>query len=210
MSPTGESQDEFRAIVGAYAGAGDESERARLESRLWARFGCEGTVLVTDMCGFSAATRQRGICHFLGLIERARAIVDGHVRRAGGRLVKFEVDNGFALFDEPDAAFDACRGIDAGWRHASPVTDGDIVLSLGLDHGRLLLVGGGEFFGDPVNTASKLAEDLAGRGEVLASRAVIERLRRQDDLVLDPRVARLSGIEIEYSRVEFLHQGTRR
>ena len=43
----------------------------------------------------------------------------------------------------------------------------DIRVAIGIDHGDVLLIGGPDYFGDTVNTASKLGEDQARPGEIL-------------------------------------------
>ena len=71
-------------------------------------------------------------------------------------------------------------------------------LSVGIDYGRLLLVGTEDYYGDPVNTASKLGEDLAGKSETL----VTERALAETDHIphenSERMVARISDIEINY------------
>ena len=76
-----------------------------------------------------------------------------------------------------------------------------IFLSVGIDYGRMLLVGSGDYYGDPVNTASKLGEDLAGKSETL----VTDRALEQTSFVLNESaermIARISDIEISYVRL---------
>jgi class 3 adenylate cyclase len=74
-------------------------------------------------------------------------------------------------------------------------------LSVGIDYGRVLLVGDVEFFGDPVNTASKLGEDLAVREEVLVTHRAIEHSRFVIPELAERMVARISEIKIEYVRL---------
>ena len=76
-----------------------------------------------------------------------------------------------------------------------------ISLSVGIDFGRVLLIDEVEFFGDPVNTASKLGEDLAIKAEIL----ITERALRTADLAVpdhaERMIARISDIEIRYVRL---------
>ena len=76
-----------------------------------------------------------------------------------------------------------------------------IYLSVGIDYGRVLLVGDVDFFGDPVNTASKLGEDLAIRQEVLVTRRAIEHSNFEIPEIAERMVARISEIEIQYVRL---------
>jgi len=64
-----------------------------------------------------------------------------------------------------------------------------------------------DFYGDPVNTASKLGEDLAGRSETL----VTDRALAETDYVApstaEHMVARISDIEISYIKLSMTESG---
>ena len=80
----------------------------------------------------------------------------------------------------------------------------------GIDHGDLLLVGTEDFYGDPVNTASKLGEDLAIRGETLVTdRAIAESSYVASENV-ERMTARISDIEISYLRLPMTELATGR
>jgi class 3 adenylate cyclase len=85
-------------------------------------------------------------------------------------VVKFEADNCFARFSEVLSAIQAAIGINhalGGMNQMTP-DELDVHVSCGIDYGRFLLVEG-DFFGAPVNKASKLGEDLAHPGEILVT-----------------------------------------
>jgi class 3 adenylate cyclase len=192
----------FAELIDAYAGAKDAAARAGLEEKIWARFGAEGTVFISDMASFSHISRARGICHYLALISRVRLLLAPLIARHGGRLLKCEADNCYAFFERPDdalatavSAHDALAAANAG----EPV-QARTYLSVGIDHGRLLLIGDEDFYGDPVNTASKLGEDLAGKGETLVTRQALERCAGGVEPHGASLKTRISEIEIEYYR----------
>ena len=72
---------------------------------------------------------------------------------------------------------------------------------MGIDHGELLLVGDSDFFGDPVNTASKLGEDLAVTGETLITERALRHTSLNVNETVERMIARISDIEISYIRV---------
>ncbi|MDH3276390.1 MAG: hypothetical protein OEM99_17815, partial [Gammaproteobacteria bacterium] len=74
-------------------------------------------------------------------------------------------------------------------------------LSVGIDYGRILLIGDTDFFGDPVNTASKLGEDLAIHAETLVTKRALEHSNFQVPELAERMVARISDIEIKYVRL---------
>ena len=76
-----------------------------------------------------------------------------------------------------------------------------IYLSVGIDYGRVLLIGEIDFYGDPVNTASKLGEDLAIRDETLVTERAIEHSDFVVPELAERMLARISEIEIKYVRL---------
>ena len=65
----------------------------------------------------------------------------------------------------------------------------------------MLLIDGVDFFGDPVNTASKLGEDLAIKAETLVTQRAIEHSNFAVPELAERMTARISEIEIRYVRI---------
>ena len=74
-------------------------------------------------------------------------------------------------------------------------------LSVGIDYGEVLLIGESDYYGDPVNTASKLGEDLAVRGETLVTERALYHTTIALSENVEHMVARISDIEIAYVRI---------
>ena len=148
---------------------------AGLDDAVWERFGCERTVLVADMAGFTISTRERGIVHYLRLIQRMRQIGGELLQEHGGELVRFEADNLFAVFDGPRAGLSFATAFVARCEEDNRPRPAEeqIHISMGIDHGEILLRED-DFFGGAVNLASKLGEDLARSREILLTRTVVE------------------------------------
>jgi adenylate cyclase len=200
-APFGASE-EFTRLIDALAETRAPDEQARIEQDVWARYGTEGTVLISDMASFSHMSRAHGICHYLGLIRRIRRLLAPLIGQHGGQLLKCEADNCYALFERPDDAFAASIAAHAALaaENAAAPAASRVFLSVGIDHGKLLLVGGEDYFGDPVNTASKLGEDLAGKGETLMTRRALEGCAAGIQPHGPSLSTRISEIEIEYFR----------
>lgn len=160
----------------------------QLSKKMWERFGSERTVVVLDMSEFSKTAREKGIVYYLTLIQKMRDITQPLVSKWSGDVVRYEADNLFAVFTDTEHALrflvDAFAQVDQHNANSDDTTR--IGLCAGVDHGPLLL-DGDDFFGDVVNAASKLGEDVARPGEVLVTELV--RSRTQGD-------------EFSYSRVE--------
>ncbi|MDH3549761.1 MAG: hypothetical protein OEQ16_10470, partial [Gammaproteobacteria bacterium] len=120
-----------------------------------------------------------------------------------GVLLKCDADNCYAFFKSADDAIRASFDVNGALFEANDRFDlGEQVnLSVGIDFGRVLLIGDIEFFGDPVNTASKLGEDLATRNEVLVTHRAIENSNFEIPELAERMVARISEIEIQYVRL---------
>jgi adenylate cyclase len=168
----------FQDLLLAHSQEADAGARAALETTLWSEFGCERAVLVLDMTGFTGLTQRYGIVHYLSMVRRMQQTAEPIVGGYAGTLVKFEADNCYAMFPDVDAAIDAAVDLHRAFVAANEQTPDelDIRISCGIDHGRILVVPGRDFYGNPVNRACKLGEDLARSGEVLITTEAFARL----------------------------------
>jgi adenylate cyclase len=137
-------------------------------------------VMVLDMCGFSRLTVRHGITHFLAMIHRLHGIVAPIVARRRGRVVKTEADNVFAVFPDVAPAVAAAVDIQARLRAANSFLpeDWDLHASLGIGYGEVLVIGDEDLYGNEMNLASKLGEDVAGSGETFLTEAAYARVAR--------------------------------
>jgi class 3 adenylate cyclase len=194
---------EFDSLIGAFSELRDAGELELARQRIWERFGVEGAVFISDMASFSSTSRKIGVCHFLKLIHRARQIIAPLIAKNNGLLLKCDADNCYAFFENTDDAIRASFDINAElFRHNDEFSlTEQIYLSVGIDYGRVLLIGDVEFFGDPVNTASKLGEDLAIKAETLVTKRALEHATLSIPGTAERMVARISDIEIKYVRL---------
>jgi class 3 adenylate cyclase len=194
---------EFDALIAAFAAERDANKAEAIRQSIWDGFGTEGAVFISDMASFSSTSRKIGVCHFLKLIHRTWQIIGPVIESNNGTLLKCDADNCFAYFESADdaikASFDISSAIFSSNEEFGLAEQ--ISLSVGIDYGRLLLVGDSDFFGDPVNTSSKLGEDIAMRAEVLITERAIERSNFEVPELAERMVARISEIEIQYVRV---------
>lgn len=147
------------------------ADRPAIEALIRMTFQVTRAALVLDMTDFSISVRRTGILAHLALIRRMQVLARAPIVDAGGEIVKHDADNVFAVF--PDAA-QALRAAEAIQQQLAgrglATTDGcSVGASIGIDVGDILLIRETDFFGDAVNIASRLGEDLAARGEILVS-----------------------------------------
>lgn len=150
------------------------SNTETIDQRIWDLFGEEWSVMFTDLAGFSRQVAQFGIIHFLQIIHEQKELLLPIVEKHDGVLIKIEADSFVILFKKPAGAI-ACaiemqRVCQATNKRRPP--EEQIVLCVGLGHGRILKIGDEDVYGHEVNLASKLGEDTAQANEILATTAV--------------------------------------
>lgn len=154
-------------------------ERASLiDAEVRRAFEQKVAVLILDMCGFSRLTAKYGIMHFLGMIQQMNEAARPAIADNGGKVIKQEADNLFAVFDQPaqalEAALDIFRAFDA--MNAILPDERDIYGSIGIGYGETLVIGDEDLFGAEMNVACKLGEDCAGKSEILLTPAAWQAL----------------------------------
>ena len=194
---------EFDRLIAEFSELRDAEAMESARQAVWEKFGVEGAVFISDMASFSSTSRKIGVCHFLKLIHRARQMIAPLIAQNNGLLLKCDADNCYAFFESTDDAVRASFDINAElFRHNDEFSlNEQIYLSVGIDYGRVLLIGDREFFGDPVNTASKLGEDLAIKAETLVTKRALEHATLTIPETAERMVARISEIEIKYVRL---------
>jgi class 3 adenylate cyclase len=166
-------------------------------------FGQDKAVFVLDMSGFSRTTRQHGIISFLLMIHQMKLVAVPSIEKHSGLLVKAEADNLFCLFDTAEDAVRAAADIIQRLDAVNTLLPDERCLyaSIGIGYGRILNVGDEDLFGDEVNLASKLGEDVAERRAVLLTPAA--RARLQDaSVVTREETLSISGLSLSYHVVE--------
>jgi class 3 adenylate cyclase len=161
----------FRRLLYDYNERPDERER--IVADIQREFGTTLAVLVVDTCGFSRQTHTGGIIPFLARQELLGRLIEPVVQRHGGRLFCTEADNYFAVFPEAGAAV-RCAAETIGHLEAAnealPTAE-ETRISIGIGYGSVLDVGDGHLYGDEMNLAFKLGEDLAAAQEILLTPA---------------------------------------
>ncbi len=187
-----------------YLNTAPPEERPVIEKLIWNTFGVERAVLSLDMSQFSLSVRRSGILHYLGMIRRMHLLTGPLVLAHKGEVIKYVADNLLAVFGEVRDAIAAAVHINEALR-AAPVPPGTepITVSIGIDHGRFIVVGGQECYGDAVNVAYKLGEDLARPGEILITSAARERLGPESGFALEEQRVSVSGLAIVVYGVKY-------
>jgi adenylate cyclase len=195
----GDIMTSFDNLLLSYAHSESESERKKIEEELWKEYGVEEAVMVMDMSGFSQMTQKYGVIHYLSMVKRMQAITQPIIERHRGHVVKFEADNCFSRFKEVIAAIRAAIGINHAIEGMNLMTpdEFDIQVSCGIDFGRFLLIKKKDFFGNAVNKASKLGEDISGPGEILVTKEAMDYVGEKFGIQTELVNFNISGISLE-------------
>jgi adenylate cyclase len=174
-----------------------------LKDRLLRSFEHERAVFALDMSGYSRSVREQGILAHLCKIRKMQLLVAMFIQRYEGELVRQLADNVLAVFHEPIHAVHAAVAINHAVHAAQEISGADSVLtvSVGIDHGKVLLIPHEDCFGDAVNVAFKLGEDLAGAGEIFITENVKARLGADAAFSLEEVQLLLSGVEVRAHKV---------
>jgi adenylate cyclase len=163
----------------------------------------ELTVWVSDSSGFTRKTHEHGILQFLSVMTRCYGFVAPILRRHGGKVHSQRADNLVASFPEPAQAVKAAVAVQRRLRsHNRGKQDAtQFHLCIGIHCGRALELAD-DVYGDCVNIASKVGEDLAGKGEILVTGDVSHRIRGRYRVTYT-RSAQLGGRTFELYRIGY-------
>ncbi len=150
-----------------------DADRAAVDAFILQRFGCTKAIMFTDLVGFSRRVEEFGILHFLQLIQESEALFLPLIKLHGGRCLKRDGDSLMVLFDLPTDALGAALAIIDATVAANPerALEERIEVCIGLGYGDVLLIDNADVWGTEVNAASKLGEEMASGGELLATEA---------------------------------------
>ena len=158
------------------------------------------TVMILDMSGFTRMTHQGQLISYLLMINQMKRLALPCVEAAGGILIKAEHDNLTCLFDTVEDALDASKEITERLASANVIlpSDRELYVSVGIGHGEILNVANEDIYGDEVNLASKLGEDIAEQGDILMTTRAFEQLK--DGSGFTKETISISGIRAEFYR----------
>ena len=195
----------FQELLLNYSQTEANDERHNIEATLWDDYGAEYAVFVLDMSGFSLLTRKYGVVHYLSMVRRMQLTTEPIVKSYGGIMIKYEADNCFAVFPDPLSAVNAAIAMQHAFTAENLLTsdDLDIHISCGIDYGKILIIGHEDCFGQPVNRASKIGEDLAAAGEIFITKEAMDMIPPEAGIKSREMNVSISGIVIPAYAIEY-------
>ncbi|WP_016956905.1 adenylate/guanylate cyclase domain-containing protein [Catenovulum agarivorans] len=188
----------FEKLLTDYFAAENKQIQKQAEQKLWDLYGTKGAVLIMDMSGFSLVTQKYGIVYYLSMIHRMQQITKPTIERHQGVVVKFVADNVFARFNSAAQAINAVVEINhlLDLENAKTPDVWDIQVAAGIDYGDYLLTDELDYFGDVVNKASKLGEDVARGGEILITENAYNSIAEPCAYPVEALEFNISGIKL--------------
>jgi len=134
----------------------------------------ERAILFADVSGSTALYERLGDKPAAKAIEACLEELRGVVARHNGKVVKTIGDELMVVFDRPGLACVAAKEMQQRVSALPPAAGVKLAISIGFHFGPMLEEGG-DFWGDGVNTAKRLAE-FAKAGQILTSGATADTL----------------------------------
>lgn len=180
--------------------SGQISEHLQFEADIREKFGCRCAMLVLDSSGFTRNTQESGILSYLACIVLLRDMMGPILRRFDCISWRAATDNIFAEFETADGALEAALEIQRSVSAADIQVQNSVKFGvcIGIGFGDVLRSRSEGVFGNEMNLASKLGEDLAGNGEVLLTESAYQEI--SEDIrknIIKQRTA-VSGVELSY------------
>ncbi len=154
------------------------ADKEKIDKQIWDLFGEEWSVMFTDLSGFSRNVAKFGIIHFLVTIHEAERLLTPVIEDHGGIILKVEGDSFLIIFRKSINALECAVNMQRTLvlYNVDKLPEEKVLLGVGLGHGHMLRIGDSDVFGAEVNAASKLGEDTAKAGEILATDALREKV----------------------------------
>ena len=194
---TGPSRERLQELLKEYNEYPER--RQELDTRIHDEFCKAVAIVVIDSCGFSRSVRQHGIVNYLARLERLERVVSPIVQAHGGRVLRVEADNIFALFENTATAIRCSAEVQRNVEIANEPLPaaGEIYIAIGIGYGRLLLVGDDDAYGDEMNVACKLGADLAKQGEILLTASAYDAVGSSEEWQFEDSSVWVSGLDLK-------------
>jgi class 3 adenylate cyclase len=144
------------------------ADKRAIDQRIWTLFGETWAVLFSDLSGFSRQVANFGIIHFLQIILEHKKLFQPIIEKYDGILIKIEADSLLIVFRKPGRALQCAIEMQkaSNLYNLMRVPEEQIHLCVGIGHGDIIKLGDEDVFGQEVNSASKLGEEIAQSGEI--------------------------------------------
>lgn len=191
-----------------------DSDKEKVDKRIWDSFGEKWCVMFTDLSGFSRSTEKFGIIHFMQIIFESERLILPIIEDFDGFLIKSEGDSLLVLFKRPEKALLCCKKIHEVLHEYNKTKSEEeaILFCVGLGYGDILNIGYADVFGAEVNAASKLGEDTAKAWEILVTENVkneVEKILENKACLSDPNINGIKNYSFKFKQIDFVPPGAK-
>lgn len=167
---------------------------------LWQRFGGRCATLVLDCCKFTRITQEAGIVHYLVCLLKLNDLIKPIFEKHGCCSYRCEEDNIYAEFKTPDQALAASLEANQAVKSAMLMLNDNepFQICIGIGYGDVLCTQNNGVFGDEMNLASKLGEDIAGGEEILLTEAAYASIDHKSKNEFKRKTTIVSNVPISY------------
>jgi class 3 adenylate cyclase len=144
------------------------------------------TVMMVDSSGFTRKTHAYGILQFLAVMTHCYDRIIPRLEARGGITLSRNADNIVALFEKPEDAVGAAIDMQQ-WllkRNIGKHDSEQYSVCIGINSGTVVRLAD-NIYGDMVNIAAKLGEDVAAKDQILVTGVVAERVGKRFDIKYD-------------------------
>jgi adenylate cyclase len=144
------------------------------------------TVMMVDSSGFTRKTHAYGILQFLAVMTHCYDKIIPRLEARGGITLSRNADNIFALFEKPEDAVRAAIDMQQ-WllkRNIGKPDAEQYSVCIGINSGTVVRLAD-NVYGDMVNIAAKLGEDVAAKDQILVTGVVAEQVGKRFDTRYD-------------------------
>jgi adenylate cyclase len=192
------NEEHFKEFLLEYSQEESQVKRREIEQEIWSLYGEKKAVLIIDMTGFTVLTERWGSVHYLSMITRMQRVTKPIIEQYNGEVVKFEADNCFAIFDNVEESINASIELNKALEIENQKTPDkfDIKIGCGIAYGNILLLENEDIYGNAVNIASKLGEDIAAIGEILVTYKAMKNITINETFKYTPIKHTISKVDI--------------
>lgn len=170
-----------------------------MAQKLDQHFGETCAPLVLDSTGFTRITKSHSLLFFLSIIQKLREVSTKIFQDEGALSWRSYADNMFAEFKTVDSAVTAAFAIHH-YFSANPLCFNGITdtfgVCIGIGFGRVLRSDFEGVYGDQMNYASKLGEDIAEQGQTLLTEAAFKQLSKPGRFLVTQNKLKISGVDL--------------
>lgn len=171
------------------------------DEKICQQFRDKYAVMILDSSGFTRLTRDFGIIHFMSLVVDMRDRTIPILKKHHALDCWYEADNLYGIFYSAKDAVNAAiqTQLTVMKQNVQRQESEGLDVCIGIGFGYMLYVASNHIFGQEMNFASKLGEDIAQPGEILLTESAYKAIADQvTGLQADPRTTIVSDVTISY------------